>query len=174
MSAQTASAPCCWPLRDPRRGHTTERCDPESHRCCRRFGHRRSATPEGQHARRECAIGFSAVLFALKVILNARSPMGSSVFGVSVPTKVRPHLHDICTQHRCNQAFVCQYMCSLHPVALTEARRDISDHPQCGYSSASANIRAPCQQSPSGCLATDKYSVLRSTCAGWSCCSLRS
>lgn len=37
---------------------------------------------------RECAVGFSAVLFALKVVLNAGSPDTSVVYGVTVPTKV--------------------------------------------------------------------------------------
>ena len=38
---------------------------------------------------RDCAVGFSAVLFGLKVVLNARSPSYSTVYGVSVPSKVR-------------------------------------------------------------------------------------
>lgn len=33
--------------------------------------------------------GFSAVLFALKAVLTHRSPGWSSVYGISVPTKVR-------------------------------------------------------------------------------------
>lgn len=36
-----------------------------------------------------CAIGFSAVLFALKVVLSYRTPGWSSVCGISLPTKVR-------------------------------------------------------------------------------------
>lgn len=35
-----------------------------------------------------CAIGFSAVLFAMKVVLNSNSPGWSSVAGISLPTKV--------------------------------------------------------------------------------------
>ena len=34
-----------------------------------------------------CAVGFSAVLFALKVVLNSNSPGCSSVAGISLPTK---------------------------------------------------------------------------------------
>ena len=45
-------------------------------------------TKAGQRCR-DCAVGFSAVLFALKVVLNARSPTYSAVYGVYVPTKVR-------------------------------------------------------------------------------------
>ncbi len=37
---------------------------------------------------RDCAVGFSAVLFALKVVLNAQSPTFSTIYGVSVPSKV--------------------------------------------------------------------------------------
>jgi hypothetical protein len=36
-----------------------------------------------------CAVGFSAVIFALKVVLFHDSPGYSSVFGFSLPTKVR-------------------------------------------------------------------------------------
>ena len=39
-----------------------------------------------------CAIGFSAVLFALKVVLSYRTPGWSSVCGISLPTKVCPLL----------------------------------------------------------------------------------
>ena len=39
-------------------------------------------------ARRECAVGFSAVLFALKVVANTGSPDSSVIYGVTVPTKV--------------------------------------------------------------------------------------
>ena len=35
-----------------------------------------------------CAVGFSAVLFAMKVVLNSISPGWSSVAGISLPTKV--------------------------------------------------------------------------------------
>ncbi|ETV97968.1 hypothetical protein H310_09275 [Aphanomyces invadans] len=35
----------------------------------------------------QCAIGFSAVLFALKVVLNQRSPTYSTILGISFPTK---------------------------------------------------------------------------------------
>ena len=35
-----------------------------------------------------CAVGFSAVLFAMKVVLNSSSPGWSSVAGISLPTKV--------------------------------------------------------------------------------------
>jgi hypothetical protein len=35
----------------------------------------------------QCAIGFSAVLFALKVVLNYNSPTYSNVYGFQVPTK---------------------------------------------------------------------------------------
>ena len=35
-----------------------------------------------------CAIGFSAVLFALKVVLSYRTPGWSTVCGISLPTKV--------------------------------------------------------------------------------------
>lgn len=35
-----------------------------------------------------CAVGFSAVLFAMKVVLNSNSPDWSSVAGISLPTKV--------------------------------------------------------------------------------------
>ena len=35
-----------------------------------------------------CAVGFSAVLFAMKVLLNSNSPGWSSVAGISLPTKV--------------------------------------------------------------------------------------
>ena len=35
-----------------------------------------------------CAVGFSAVLFAMKVVLNSNSPGWSSVAGISLPTKV--------------------------------------------------------------------------------------
>lgn len=35
----------------------------------------------------QCAIGFSAVLFALKVVLNVDSPTHSNVYGIQVPTK---------------------------------------------------------------------------------------
>ena len=41
----------------------------------------------------ECAVGFSAVLFALKVVLNARSAASSVVYGFTVPTKVHYHPH---------------------------------------------------------------------------------
>lgn len=34
-----------------------------------------------------CAVGFSAVLFAMKVVLNSNSPGWSSVAGISLPTK---------------------------------------------------------------------------------------
>ena len=37
-----------------------------------------------------CAVGFSAVLFAMKVVLNSSSPGWTSVAGISLPTKVRP------------------------------------------------------------------------------------
>lgn len=36
----------------------------------------------------QCAIGISAVLFALKVVLNHDSPTYSSIFGITLPTKV--------------------------------------------------------------------------------------
>lgn len=36
---------------------------------------------------RQCAVGFSAVLFALKVVLNANSPTFSNVGGLMLPTK---------------------------------------------------------------------------------------
>ena len=36
-----------------------------------------------------CAVGFSAVLFAMKVVLNSSSPGWTSVAGISLPTKVR-------------------------------------------------------------------------------------
>ena len=36
-----------------------------------------------------CAVGFSAVLFAMKVVLNSNSPGWTSVAGISLPTKVR-------------------------------------------------------------------------------------
>ena len=39
-------------------------------------------------ASRECAVGFSAVLFALKVVANTGSPDSSVIYGVTVPTKV--------------------------------------------------------------------------------------
>ena len=35
-----------------------------------------------------CAVGFSAVLFAMKVVLNSNSPDWTSVAGISLPTKV--------------------------------------------------------------------------------------
>ena len=35
-----------------------------------------------------CAVGFSAVLFGLKVVLNYNSPGYSSILGISLPTKV--------------------------------------------------------------------------------------
>lgn len=38
---------------------------------------------------RDCAVGFSAVLFGLKVVLNASSPRTSVIYGVTLPTKVR-------------------------------------------------------------------------------------
>ncbi len=37
-----------------------------------------------------CAIGFSAVLFALKVVLSYRTPGWSHVAGFELPTKVYP------------------------------------------------------------------------------------
>jgi rhomboid domain-containing protein 1 len=36
---------------------------------------------------RTCAIGFSGVLFALKVVLTWRAPGWSTILGVSLPTK---------------------------------------------------------------------------------------
>ena len=39
-----------------------------------------------------CAIGFSAVLFALKVVLSYRTPGWSHVAGFELPTKVFPGL----------------------------------------------------------------------------------
>lgn len=44
----------------------------------------RSFDISGYHS---CAVGFSAVLFALKYVLNYNSPSHSSVMGISVPTK---------------------------------------------------------------------------------------
>lgn len=41
-------------------------------------------------ALRSCAVGFSGVLFALKVILSHGSPGWSEVAGVRLPTKVQP------------------------------------------------------------------------------------
>lgn len=35
-----------------------------------------------------CAVGFSAVVFALKVVLSCESPGYSQVFGLRLPTKV--------------------------------------------------------------------------------------
>ena len=40
-----------------------------------------------------CAVGFSAVLFAMKVVLNSKSPGWTSMYGISLPTKVSCHLH---------------------------------------------------------------------------------
>lgn len=40
-----------------------------------------------------CAVGFSAVLFAMKVVLNNKSPGWSSVAGISLPTKVSVCCH---------------------------------------------------------------------------------
>lgn len=39
-----------------------------------------------------CAVGFSAVLFAMKVVLNSNSPGWTSVAGISLPTKVHHHV----------------------------------------------------------------------------------
>ena len=36
---------------------------------------------------RQCAVGFSAVIFALKVVLSYNSPTFSNVYGIQVPTK---------------------------------------------------------------------------------------
>lgn len=41
-----------------------------------------------------CAIGISAVLFGLKVVLNHDAPAYSSILGFSLPTKVRRHTPD--------------------------------------------------------------------------------
>ena len=37
-----------------------------------------------------CSVGFSAVIFALKVVLNVHSPGTQRIAGIPVPTKVRP------------------------------------------------------------------------------------
>lgn len=42
------------------------------------------ASMTGYHS---CAVGFSAVLFSLKYVLNYRSPTHSNIMGISVPTK---------------------------------------------------------------------------------------
>lgn len=47
-----------------------------------------------------CAIGFSAVLFALKVVLSHRTPGWSYVGGIALPTKV------ILWSHRCQSCIV--------------------------------------------------------------------
>ncbi len=41
----------------------------------------------GQRAFNSCAVGFSGVLFGLKVVLNAQSPGWTSIAGFSLPTK---------------------------------------------------------------------------------------
>jgi rhomboid domain-containing protein 1 len=38
-----------------------------------------------------CAVGISALLFALKVVLNHDAPSHSSIMGFSLPTKVGDH-----------------------------------------------------------------------------------
>ncbi len=42
-----------------------------------------------------CGVGFSAVLFALKVVLSHRTPGWSSVCGVPLPTKARAGLFSL-------------------------------------------------------------------------------
>lgn len=42
----------------------------------------------GEQYRSGCAIGFSAVLFAMKVVLSYRTPGWSHVAGFELPTKV--------------------------------------------------------------------------------------
>nr|CCA15102.1 serine protease family S54 putative [Albugo laibachii Nc14] len=39
------------------------------------------------HAWTQCSLGFSAVLFGLKVVLNSKSPNTSNIYGFQVPTK---------------------------------------------------------------------------------------
>ncbi len=43
----------------------------------------------GDQYHNSCAIGFSAVLFAMKVVLSYRTPGWSHVAGFELPTKVR-------------------------------------------------------------------------------------
>lgn len=59
-----------------------------------------------------CAVGFSAVLFAMKVVLNSNSPGWSSVAGISLPTKVSIMLVVACvTDHLSQRHGVLTFMC---------------------------------------------------------------
>ena len=53
----------------------------------------------GDQYHNSCAIGFSAVLFAMKVVLSYRTPGWSHVAGFELPTKVCYHImlstHDL-------------------------------------------------------------------------------
>ena len=42
----------------------------------------------GRAVMNQCAVGFSGVLFGLKVVLNHSSPGWSEIYGVRLPTKV--------------------------------------------------------------------------------------
>ena len=50
----------------------------------------------GDQYHSSCAIGFSAVLFALKVVLSYRTPGWSHVAGFELPTKVCNATHSCC------------------------------------------------------------------------------
>ena len=68
-----------------------------------------------------CAVGFSAVLFGMKVVLNSNSPGWSSVAGISLPTKVSTSLVCIVffgregySLHKCNNNNNLYYLYGQH------------------------------------------------------------
>lgn len=62
---------------------------------------------------RRCSIGFSGVLFALKVLLNHGSPAFTSVYGVRVPTKYAAWLELVVIQFAVPRASFLGHMCGI-------------------------------------------------------------
>ncbi|KAJ0390523.1 hypothetical protein P43SY_011001 [Pythium insidiosum] len=61
----------------------------------------------------QCSIGFSAVLFALKVLLNYGSPAITSVYGIQVPTKYAAWLELLVIHFTVPRASFLGHMCGI-------------------------------------------------------------
>jgi rhomboid domain-containing protein 1 len=75
---------------------------------------------------RQCSIGFSGVLFALKVLLNHGSPAFTNVYGFRVPTKYAAWLELVYIHLLVPRTSFIGHMCGILAGAFTQPRMTTS------------------------------------------------